>query len=270
MTTQTLDEILTSMGRAGRRLNEIDACEAGAGNISVCVSWDLDIQSRFPESEDLDLPWTVPALAGRTVLVTGSGSRLRDILDDPEANVSAVRVHEGGASGTWFTSPRKEFVRPTSEFNSHLAVHEDQVTQRAVDFQALIHAQPPYLVLLSRIPSLRTDREMNRRILRWEPETIVQLPQGVKVLAFMLPGSQELMENNIMGLRDHEIVLWAKHGVMARSDVSALAGVDKVEYAETGAMYEYRDMAGGGLGEGLTDGEMKAVIDAFHVPSDLY
>jgi rhamnulose-1-phosphate aldolase len=111
---------------------------------------------------------------------------------------------------------------------------------------------------------------MNRRILRWEPETIVQLPQGVKVLAFMLPGSQELMENNIMGLRDHEIVLWAKHGVMARSDVSALAGVDKVEYAETGAMYEYRDMAGGRLGEGLTDGEMKAVIGAFHVPSDLY
>jgi len=46
--------------------------------------------------------------------------------------------------------------------------------------------------------------------------------------------------------------------------------VDKVEYAETGAMYEYRDMAGGGLGEGLTDVEMKAVIDAFHVPSDLY
>jgi rhamnulose-1-phosphate aldolase len=270
MTKQTLDEILTSMGRAGRRLNEIDACEAGAGNISACVSWDLDLESRFPQSEELDLPWTVPGLAGRTVLVTGNGCRLRDILDYPEATVSAVRVHEGGVSGTWFTSPRKEFVRPTSEFNSHLAVHEDQVTQRGVDFQALIHAQPPYLVVLSSIPSLRTDREMNRRILRWEPETIVQIPQGVKVLDFMLPGSQELMENNIKGLRDHQIVVWSKHGVMARSDVSALSAVDKVEYAETGAMYEYRDMAGSGLGEGLSDDEMKAVIDAFHVQTDLY
>ena len=63
----------------------------------------------------------------------------------------------------------------------------------------------------------------------------------------MVPGSQTLMENNVRALRDHVIVLWSKHGIMVRSDASPLAAVDKVEYAETGAMYEVRDMMAGGL-----------------------
>ena len=114
-----------------------------------------------------------------------------------------------------------------------------------------------------------TTREFNRRILRWEPETIVQLPAGIEVLDFMVPGSQTLMENSVRALRDHVIVLWSKHGIMVRSDASPLAAVDKVEYAETGAMYEVRDMMAGGLGQGVTDDELRAVVEAFEVPTDL-
>lgn len=268
MTTLTLDDILHSMGQAGRRLDEFGACEAGAGNISVCVD-DLDVSSRFGRTSSIDLPWTVPALAGRTVLVTGSGCRLREVGDDPEANVSAVRVDEGGKTGTLCTSPRRAFDRPTSEFNSHLAVHEDQVSRRGVAVHTVIHAQPPYLVWLSHIDEARTDAEFNRRILRWEPETIVQLPQGVKVLDFMVPGSQTLMENNVRGLQEAQIVLWSKHGIMVRSDESPLAAVDKVEYAETGAMYEHRNIAGGGVAAGLSDAELRAVVEAFDVVTTL-
>jgi len=176
----------------------------------------------------------------------------------------------GGATGTWYTHPQRAYERPTSEFNSHLAVHDDQVARRGVDFQAVIHAQPPYLVQLSHIRDIRTTREFNRRILRWEPETIVQLPAGIEVLDFMVPGSRTLMENNVRALRDHVIVLWSKHGIMVRSDASPLAAVDKVEYAETGAMYEVRNLMTGGLGQGVTDAELHAVVRAFDVPTDLF
>ena len=71
-------------------------------------------------------------------------------------------------------------------------------------------------------------------------------------------------------LRDHQIVLWSKHGIMVRSDESPLAAVDKVEYLEAGAMYAWRDLALGGRGEGLTDAELGRVIDAFGVHTDLY
>ena len=275
MTTQfSLTEILAQMGAAGRRLDHMGAVEAGAGNISVSVrasAQDLGLADRFPEVHPgTELPLPAPALAGYTVLVTGSGCRLRDVAGSPEANVSAFVVDDGGLTGTWYTHPDKAYVRPTSEFNSHLAVHNDQVAQRAVEFQTVIHAQPPYLVQLSHIKDIRNTRDFNRRILRWEPETIVQLPAGIEVLDFMVPGGQELMENNVRALRDHVIVLWSKHGIMVRSDVAPLAAVDKVEYAETGAMYEVRNLMTGGLGEGVTDAELRAVVEAFNVPTDLF
>lgn len=78
------------------------------------------------------------------------------------------------------------------------------------------------------------------------------------------------MENNVRALRDHVIVLWSKHGIMVRSDDSPLAAVDKVEYAETGAMYEVRNLMTGGLGQGVTDAELHAVVKAFDVPTDLF
>ncbi|WP_454930862.1 class II aldolase/adducin family protein [Actinomyces israelii] len=273
-TTPALSDILAQMGAAGRRLDHMSAVEAGAGNISVSVAAGADqlgLTDRFPQARPgTELPLPAPALAGRTVLVTGSGCRLRDVAASPEANVSAFVIDDGGATGTWYTHPQRAYERPTSEFNSHLAVHNDQVERRGAGFQAVIHAQPPYLVQLSHVRDLRSTKAFNRRILRWEPETIVQIPAGIEVLDFMVPGSQELMESNVRALRDHVIVLWSKHGIMVRSDDSPLAAVDKVEYAETGAMYEVRDMMAGGLGEGVTDAELRAVVEAFDVPTDLF
>ncbi|WP_278235051.1 class II aldolase/adducin family protein [Isoptericola sp. AK164] len=262
-----LDEILSSMGSGGARICEIDASEAGAGNISVCLGWEVDVSRRFPRAEQITLPLEAPALAGRTLLVTGSGRRLRQIHEDPEAAVGAVVVHPGGREATLHTSPRRLFAQLTSEFNSHLAVHQDQVARRGVDFQAVVHAQPIHLTYLSHVPAYGDTAAMNARILRWEPESIVALSAGVGVLEFMVPGSEQLMAANVEGLRDFEIVLWSKHGVMARSDLSVTRAVDRVEYAETGARYEYMDLVAGGRAQGLTDAEMSSVARAFDVDS---
>lgn len=263
----SLGEILDSMGEAGARISEIDSAEAGAGNISVYLGWDAEVRRRFPMSEEIELPLPAPHLVGGTLLVTGSGRRLRQIIADPESCVGAVKVHDGGLAATLWTSPERLFERLTSEFNSHLGVHEDQVARRGVSFQAVVHAQPPHLTYLSHIPAYRTDEGMNRRILRWEPESIVSLSQGIKVLPFYVPGSPEMMAANVEGLRDFEITLWSKHGVMARSDLSVTRAVDRIEYAETGAKYEYMDLAAGGRAEGLTREEIRSVADAFSIDS---
>ena len=122
-----LDELLRSMGAGGHRISEIDASEAGAGNISVLVGWDLELRRRFPVASEIDLPLPAPALAGKTLLVTGSGRRLRQLHEDPEAAIAGVRVHDDGLTATMYASPRRLFEKLTSEFNSHLAVHQDQV-----------------------------------------------------------------------------------------------------------------------------------------------
>lgn len=263
----TIDQYLDNMAAAGTRICDIDASEAGAGNISLCVARLRGVDELFPNVEDIELPLAAPALAGRTLLVTGSGRRLRQICNDPLAAVGAVIVGADGIRATLHTSPRRQFDRLTSEFNSHLAVHDDQVARRGVAFHAVVHAQPPHLTYLSHVPSYRSTEQMNRRIMRWEPESVVALPRGIEVLEFMVPGSDELMAANVAGLRDAEIVLWSKHGVMSRSDVSVTRAVDRIEYAETGAKYEYMDLVAGGRAEGLTDAEIGAVAEAFSVDS---
>lgn len=266
----SLAEILAGLGAAGRRLDEIGAAEAGAGNMSVAVAGPLDLADAFPQSRDIDLPTTVPALAGHTILVTGSGCRLRSVADDPLGNVGAVVVHDGGRTGTLHLCATRGFTRPTSEFNSHLAVHDDHVGRRGVAFHAVLHAQPPHLTLLSHMPGLQSTEALSRAILRWQPETILQLPEGVAYLPFMVPGSEELMESTVAHLRDHQLVLWSKHGAMARSDASPLAACDKIEYAETGAHYTYLNLCSGGRAEGLHDSELRRIAAAFNVSTTLY
>jgi rhamnulose-1-phosphate aldolase len=203
------------------------------------------------------------------LIVSGSGRRLRDIRSDPDASLGVVVVEADGRTGRLHTAPRRLFERPTSEFNSHLAVHNDQVAQTGTNFHAVIHAQPPHLTYLSHIPAYRDQGVLNRRLLRWEPETIVNLPEGIGVLPFQLPGSRVLMDATVASLREHRVVLWSKHGVMARSDISVTRAADRIEYAETAALYEYMDLVNHGQAEGLTQDELRTVVEAFDVQTTL-
>lgn len=267
---ETIDQVLEGFSSAGRRLNDIGAVEAGAGNISAAFNWNVDLPTYFPHTQEIDLPYHSPALAGYTVLVTGSGTRLRDLAHDPGRNLGAVVVHTGGDTATLHYRMRGNFDRPTSEFNSHLAVHQDQISLRNLPFHAVIHAQPPKLVMLSHIDAYASNEALNRAVLRWEPETVVQLREGIGYLPFMIPGSDELMRANVEFLRKYQIVMWQKHGVMARSDTSPLRASDRIEYAETGAMYEYMNLMLGSPSKGLSDEELSRVVEAFDVDTELY
>ena len=264
-----LGEILESIGAGGTRIAAIDAGEGAAGNISVCIGWPIEVRRRFHNPEPIELPVPTPHLAGHTVIVTGSGRRLRDLAANPVANLGAVTIAADGVTATLWTAPGRLFERLTSEWNSHLAVHDDTVARTGTNFHAVVHAQPPHLTYLSHVPAYRDEAFFNSRVLRWEPETIVQLPAGIGILPFMLPGSMTLSEANVESLRKHRIVVWSKHGVMARSDISVTRAVDRIEYAEAGARYEYMDLVAGGHGQGITVDETRAIVRAFDVDTTL-
>jgi rhamnulose-1-phosphate aldolase len=265
-----LNELLTLVGEAGRRMSEIDATEGGAGNISVYIGWPVEPRRVFPNTESFELPEAAPELAGHAFLITGSGRRLREIIEDPEANLGFLKVNADGVSATLFTSPRRLFQRLTSEFNSHLAVHLDQARRTGTNFHAVIHAQPPYLTYLSHIPRYQDAAALNHHLLRWQPEIIVNLPEGLGYVPFLLPGSPELMAATVAQLRAHRVVLWGKHGVMARSDLSVKRASDRIEYAETGARYEYMNLAAGEHAAGLSPEELRAVCAAFGVDQKVF
>ena len=98
-----LSELLVLMGEAARRMSEIEATEGAAGNISVYIGWPIDPRRIFPNVEPIVLPEPLPELAGCAFLVSGSGRRLREIIDDPAANLGCVVVDEGGATGMHYS-----------------------------------------------------------------------------------------------------------------------------------------------------------------------
>lgn len=265
-----LDDLLTMMGESGRRLAEIEASEGAAGNLSIYLRWPIELRGRFPLVSPIELPQPVPELAGATFVVSGSGRRLREILDEPLANLAAIVVEEGGKTGQLYVSYHRRFERVTSEFNSHLAVHYDQVCATGTNFHAVVHAQPIHLTYLSHIPRYQDTAYLNQHLLRWQPETIVNLPEGIGVAPFFVPGSAALMQATTQALRRHRIVVWSKHGVMARSDVSVKRATDRVEYAETAAKYEFLNLQLGEPAEGLTPEEIRAICAAFDVKQNIF
>ena len=78
------------------------------------------------------------------------------------------------------------------------------------------------------------------------------------------------MAANVESLRTHRIVIWAKHGVMARSDVSVKRAADRVEYAETAAKYEYLNLSDGEIGEGLSADEIRQICQTFNVQQTIF
>ena len=265
-----LDDLLTMMGEAGRHIADIEASEGAAGNISVCLRWPIDPRSRFPLMEEIELPQPVPELAGAVFLVTGSGRRLRELMEVPPAHLACIVVNEGGRTGKMYTSYHRRFERVTSEFNSHLAVHYDQILDSDTNFHAIIHAQPLHITYLSHILRYQDGHYLNTHLLRWQPETIINLPEGIGFIPFRIPSSPELMAANVEALRSHRIVIWAKHGVMARSDVSVKRAADRVEYAETAAKYEYLNLSDGEIGEGLSPDEIRAICKTFNVQQNIF
>lgn len=258
-----LDDWINSLAEVGQRMAEIGASEGAAGNLSVCLNADVQITNRFQIRKPYRLPIPTPGLAGMTVLVTGSGRRLRDVKMAPYENLGAVLIGEDGINSWLFTSQCCRFSRPTSEFNTHLAVYQDQMARSPSANLALIHSQPFYLTYLSHIEDYQDENTLNYQILRWQPEAMINFQVGIGVLPFEVPGSNDLMTASVNALREHELIIWCKHGVMARSSTGFEHAVDLIEYAETAARYEYSNLLLDDRADGLTPSELEKIAKAF-------
>jgi rhamnulose-1-phosphate aldolase len=265
-----LNGLLEQMGQVGKRLSDIGAAEGAAGNLSICIRGHLDITVHFPHMQYMELPVPAPHLADATLIVSGSGRRLRDIFDAPAGNLACIVVDAGGQTGRMFTAPDCQFKRVTSEFNSHLAVHHDQMRTRDVQLHAIVHAQPLHLTYLSHLADYQNEQYLNQHLLRWQPETILNFPNGMGILPFLLPGSAQLTIETVLALREHYMVIWSQHGVMARADHSIVHAVDLVEYAETAAHYEYMNLTSGGRSEGLSPNHLKEIAKSWNIGQNIF
>jgi rhamnulose-1-phosphate aldolase len=192
------------------------------------------------------------------------------VAEAPTANLACIVVEAGGRTGKMFTSSEAEFKRVTSEFNSHLAVHHDQMRSKEIRLHAVLHAQPVHLTYLSHLADYQDEQYLNRHLFRWQPETILNFPEGIGVLPFLLPGSAQLTVETMLALREHRIVIWSRHGVMARAKDSIFHALDLIEYAETAAHYEYLNLGAGERGNGLSPEQIRSIGESWNIQQKLF
>lgn len=253
---------LEDMAEAGQQVTNLGAAEGSAGNISIFTKELTNIPDSFLEIRTIDLPVAAPALEKGWVLVTNSGKRLRDIHRSPERSISVLQILAGGQQATLYTNPS---LKPTSEFVSHLAVHQDQVARRGLTQHAIVHAQSCYLTFLSNLSPYQDTVSLNQRLLRWEPETILVFPHGIGLIPFIVPGTHNIMEETVKALQTHSLVVWQKHGQVSRSDESAVKAADYIEYAETAAHYEYLNLSLGEPCQGISNNQLMDICDTYQV-----
>lgn len=261
-----LDEI----AQAGRTLHDMGAAEGAAGNLSLFLPDDtiglsgmllarMSRQRAYPVASGLNLPTGA-------ILISGSRRRLRDLDDSLDEILCAIEVESDGS--TWLHHSDDFTIEPTSEIDSHLAVHATSVAGVA-RVNAVVHAQPPYLTYLSHIPEYQDEERLNRQLLRWEPETIVNFPNGFRTLPYMTPGTPELGKQTGLAMLRHQLVVWNQHGIIVRSDRSLTAAIDLIEYAEAAARYEVMDIQCGRRGVGLTIDDLRGLVERFDVECNL-
>ena len=187
--------------------------ERNGGNITVNVTEYMDEECcRLPAiSEVKPIGMELPQLRNKYFYCKGTGKRMRDLARDPMSNGSIIRILDDAKS---YEVIADEPVQPTSELPTHLAL-QNHLLETGSCYKATLHTHPIELVAMSHIRRFLNGDEMTRVLWSMIPETLAFAPLGIGIVPYALPSSVSLAEATLNQIKDHDVVMWEKHGTVA-------------------------------------------------------
>lgn len=245
-----IDEIKNDIAEIASHLAQMGWSEANAGNISVLLSRELSFEeSANPKSYTLLEP--VKQLAGRTILVTASGSRFRRMKRDIDTQIIPITISQYGTTATW----PAEYPNPTSEIATHLLVHSLS-PEANWNGSAIVHTHSTKMLALS---SCDMPGEMLKEaVKRAHPEITTLMKKGLSFLDFAPPGTWELGEKTKNEFKRADAVIWRKHGILGYADNIEMA-CDFVEMVEKAAEILILEQGSFGQFLGLKNKELESL-----------
>ena len=203
-------------------------------------------------------------LAGDLFLVTGTGCRMRDVYQEPEDHILLIRITtEGDRYEILFpVSEKIPDLQPTSELISHLMIHQ-YLKEHKPARKVIVHTHPSELIALSHSPVYKEERVLNRLLWGMLPETLILVREGLGVVPYRTTGSIELARASIRALRDHDVLLWEKHGCLAVAP-SATEAFDLIDILVKSADILFKCLHAGYTPEGLTDDQLDELRQRFN------
>lgn len=197
---------------ACRNMYRLGWDERNAGNISLLLTEEetapyIDpdrILRRFP------LAFEAPALAGRLLLVTGTGKYFKNISARPEESLGLIRIGpEGRDAGLlWGFSGGGHC---TSELAAHLMGHEARLAADP-EHRVILHSHPTHTVAMTRVHPL-DEKAFTRSLWCCCSECIMVFPDGIGLLPWMPFGTVEIGHSTAEKMKKHRLVVWPLHGI---------------------------------------------------------
>lgn len=254
---------LNQICETGEILSQRGWAERNAGNISICIP-----AAKLPECADCSagekrvfvLPVSCPLLSNRILIVTASGSYMKNLAKAPEQYLGVLRIASDGASAEILFGFEGK-AKPTSELASHLLIHE-QKAGRADECGVVLHTHPVWLTAMSYVHELK-DSSFTVDLWRSALEGILTFPDGIAVMPWQLCGTTDIGIKTAEKMADHRLVLWAMHGVYAYgSSVDDAMGL--VEAAEKAAQI-YMITLPHPILNTITDDQLKQTAEAMQL-----
>lgn len=227
--------------------------EGAGGNMSVR----LDLPDNLPETEFIELPVKVPHLADKALLLTGSGSKARQIGTDPAPYIGLYKINKTGSKYCWLGGNAK----PSIELPAHCAIH-NTLAQYRPKHRAILHTHPVNLIALCHLDGFDNGPMISDRILRLQSEARLILPEGIGFVEHELPGSMTLGIKSAEQVRRHHLVLWQYHGCLATGSNLSHA-FDLLEVFEKSADIYWTLRKSGIDPAGISEAETRATLQAF-------
>ncbi|MCK5132571.1 MAG: class II aldolase/adducin family protein [Candidatus Sabulitectum sp.] len=226
--------------------------EANAGNISVLMPRGTTFDpGDNPNSYHFHEP--VRALAGRTLLITATGSRFRRMKRDIDTQIVPVTITEFGTGALW----PSEFPSPTSEIGTHIQVHS-LTPDLGWETSAIVHTHSTKMLTLS--SSDLPGEMLQDAVERAHPEISILMRKGLAFLDFAPPGTWELGEKTRDEFKQANAVIWRKHGILGFAEDLEMA-CDYVEMTEKAAEILLLEKSAFGNFLGLKDRELENLRD---------
>ncbi|WP_071392809.1 rhamnulose-1-phosphate aldolase [Bacillus tuaregi] len=237
--------------------------ERNGGNISYLLKEEevrpfLDVNQAV---RTIPMNFDASELAGKYFIVTGSGKYFKNVEKDPSTCLGVIRISMDGKSYEILWGFEDGGVA-TSELPTHLMNH---MVRLSVDpnHRVIMHCHATHLIAMTFTHSLK-EEEMTKTLWEMCTECLVVFPEGVGVVPWIVPGTNEIGEATAKRMKDVRLALWPHHGVFgAGTTMDETFGL--IETAEKAAEVYTIVCAQGGKKQTITDQQLQDLADAFNV-----
>jgi rhamnulose-1-phosphate aldolase len=212
-----LKPVFVQIADIAQHLWEHGWAERNAGNFSINITSLFHIKEleRFSAYPFFPLQKRYPDLARTLFLVSGTGTRMRDMARNPVENICFVYISDSGSAFHIIDGNQEGVsIRPTSELATHLAIQQ-QLLQKKSPEKVILHAHVTELIALTHLAPFTTELAVNSLLWGMHPESLLFLPDGVGFIPYTLAGTETIAGATLKGFEKHKVVLWEKHGCIA-------------------------------------------------------